>query len=143
LDDAPAAGTAYIHSAALAMLRDDTPMTLRVDKGVRAARGGNETKDRLEAVVVVPGRSSLRFSGLHMTLVDNARYEPEQILLMTSSSPVAEKALAGKVSGRFRPLSAQPRLMSHPRVKMSRPEARLFFSAAPSANLPATGRTKR
>jgi alpha-2-macroglobulin len=30
-------------------------------------------------------------------LVDNARYEPEQILMMTSSSPVAEKALAGKV----------------------------------------------
>ena len=35
---------AYIHSAALAMPRDDTPMTLRVDKGVRAARGGNDTR---------------------------------------------------------------------------------------------------
>ena len=34
---------AFIHSAALAMPRDDTPMTLRVDEGVRAARGGNET----------------------------------------------------------------------------------------------------
>lgn len=87
---------AYIHSAALAMPRDDTPMTLRIDKGVRAARGGNETKARLEAVVVIPGRASLRFSGLHMTLVDNARYEPEQVLLMTSSSPVAEKALGEK-----------------------------------------------
>ena len=28
---------------ALAMPRDDTPMTLRIDKGVRAARGGNDT----------------------------------------------------------------------------------------------------
>ncbi len=88
---------AHIHSAALAMPRDDTPMTLKVDKGVRAARGGNETKDRLTAVVVIPGRSSLRFSGLNMIVVDNARFEPEQILMMTSSSPVAEKALAGKV----------------------------------------------
>lgn len=34
---------AYIHSAALAMPRDDTAMTLRIDRGVRAARGGNET----------------------------------------------------------------------------------------------------
>ena len=96
--------SAYIHSAALAMPRDDTPMTLRVEKGVRAERGGNETKDRMEAVVIIPGRSSLRFSGLQMTLVDNARYEPEQILLMTSSSPVAEKALATRVSAYLLPV---------------------------------------
>ena len=95
---------AYIHSAALAMPRDDTPMTLRVEKGVRAARGGNETKGRLEAVVVIPGRASLRFSGLHMTIVDNARFEPEQILLMSSSSPVAERALAVKVSAYLLPV---------------------------------------
>jgi len=95
---------AIVHSAALAMPRDDTPITLRVDKGVRAARGGNETKDRLEAVVTIPGRSSLRFSGLRMTLVDNARYEPEQILMMTSSSPVAERALAGKVTAFLLPV---------------------------------------
>ncbi len=95
---------AYIHSAALAMPRDDTPITLRVDKGVRAARGGNETKDRMEAVVTIPGRASLRFSGLRMTLVDNARYEPEQILLMNSSSPVAERALAGKVAAFLLPV---------------------------------------
>jgi alpha-2-macroglobulin len=95
---------AYIHSAALAMPRDDTPMTLRVEKGLRAARGGNETKERMETVVMIPGRSSLRFSGLQMTLVDNARYEPEQILLMASSSPVAEKALAARVSAYLLPV---------------------------------------
>lgn len=95
---------AYIHSAALAMPRDDTPMTLRIDKGLRAARGGNETRDRLEAVVVIPGRSSLRFSGLRMTLVDNARYEPEQILLVNSSSPVTERALTGKIAAYVLPV---------------------------------------
>jgi hypothetical protein len=95
---------AHIHSAALGMPRDDTPMTVRIDKGVRAARGGNETRDRAEAVVIIPGRSSLRFSRAGMTLVDNARYEPEQILLLTSSSPVTEKALAGKVSAYLLPL---------------------------------------
>ena len=95
---------AYIHSAALAMPRDDTSMTLRVDRGVRAARGGNETKDRLQAEAVIPGRSSLRFSGLRMTLVDNARYEPEQVLMVNSSSPVAERALAGKVAAYLLPV---------------------------------------
>jgi uncharacterized protein YfaS (alpha-2-macroglobulin family) len=95
---------AYIHSAALAMPRDDTPITLHIDKGVRAARGGNETKDAMEATVIVPGRTSLRFTGAHMTLVDNARYEPEQILMMTSSSPVAEKAISGKVTAYLLPV---------------------------------------
>jgi alpha-2-macroglobulin len=89
---------ATVHSGALQMPRDDTPMTVYIDKGVRAARGGNETKDVLKTVVTIPGRTSLRFSGAQMTLVDNARYEPEQILLVTSSSPVTERALAGKVA---------------------------------------------
>jgi alpha-2-macroglobulin len=107
---------AYIHSAALTMPRDDTPMTLHVDKGIHAARGGNGTKLRLEATVVIPGRSSLRFSGLRMTLVDNARYEPEQILLMSSSSPVAEKALTGKVSAWLLPVR-------HPKQRKEDPNA--------------------
>ncbi len=39
-----------------------------------------------------------------MTIVDNARYEPEQILLLASSSPVVERALAGAVSVRLLPV---------------------------------------
>jgi uncharacterized protein YfaS (alpha-2-macroglobulin family) len=95
---------AHIHSAALAMPRDDTPMTLKIDKGVHARRGGNETAEAMQAVVTIPGRSSLRLSGARMALVDNARYEPEQILLLTSSSPVAERALTGNVSAFVLPL---------------------------------------
>ena len=94
---------AFVHSAALAMPKDDTPLTLYVDKGVRAARGGNETPDRLQAVVTVPGRSSLRFSEASMTVVDNARYEPEQVLLVTSSSPVTERALVAGITVRLLP----------------------------------------
>lgn len=86
---------AFIHSSALAMPRDDTPMTLRIEEGVRAARGGNDTPERLEAVVTIPGRTSLRFSDARMTVVDNARYEPEQIVLVESSSPVTQRALDG------------------------------------------------
>ena len=89
---------AHIHSAALAMPRDDTPMKVKLAPGIRAARGGNETRDPFETTVTIPGRTSLRFSDARMTLVDNARYEPEQIMLLQSSSPVAEKALTGKVT---------------------------------------------
>jgi uncharacterized protein YfaS (alpha-2-macroglobulin family) len=103
--------SAFVHSSALAMPRDDTPMTLRIDKGVRAARGGNETRDRLESVVVIPGRTSLRFSDVRMTIVDNAKYEPEQILMINSSSPVAERAFANNVTVRLLPVRhpKQPR----------------------------------
>ncbi len=94
---------AYVHSAALKLTRDDTPMVLRVDRGVRASRGGNDSPVRLETAVTIPGRASLRFSDARMTIVDNARYEPEQILLLTSSSPVAERALGGNVSARLLP----------------------------------------
>jgi uncharacterized protein YfaS (alpha-2-macroglobulin family) len=77
---------------------------VRIDKGVRAARGGNETDKRLEATVTIPGRSSLKFTAAHMTIVDNAKYEPEQVLLINSSSPVAEKALSSKVTAYILPV---------------------------------------
>ncbi len=89
---------AYVHSGPLGMPRDDAGMWLQIDKGVRAARGGNETPLALKSTITVPGRTSLRFSGANMTLVENARQEPEQVLLLTSSSPVTERGLSGKVS---------------------------------------------
>jgi uncharacterized protein YfaS (alpha-2-macroglobulin family) len=95
---------AYIHSAPLAMPRDDTPMTVTIDKGVRAARGGNGTSDRVSAIVTIPGRTSLKFADARMTVVDNARYEPEQILMFTSSSPVGERAFANVVTALLLPV---------------------------------------
>ncbi len=106
---------AFVHSAALAMPRDDTPMTLKIDKGVRAARGGNDTADRLQAVVTIPGRTSLRFSNARMAVVDNARHEPEQILLVASSSPVAERAFAGSISVRALPVRSPRQPKEDPR----------------------------
>jgi uncharacterized protein YfaS (alpha-2-macroglobulin family) len=88
---------AHIHSAALGLPKDDTTLSVSITKGLRAARGGNETKEILQTTVTIPGRTSLKFSGAQMTLVENARYEPEQVLLVNSSSPVAEKALTGYV----------------------------------------------
>ena len=89
---------ARIHSAPLAMPRDDTGMTVKIDSGVRAARSGNATDSPLAATVTIPGRASLKFTGGTMTLVDNARYEPEQVLLLNSSSPVTEQAATGGIS---------------------------------------------
>src|SRR2546430_2708110 len=85
------------------MPRADTSVPIKGEKGVHAARGGNPTSEQLRAAVSVPGRASLRFSNAHMTLVDNARYEPEQVMLLISSSPVTERALAPKVAAYLLP----------------------------------------
>jgi uncharacterized protein YfaS (alpha-2-macroglobulin family) len=95
---------AFIHSAALAMPKDDTSITVKIGKGVHAARGGNQTADRLDTTIGVPGRTSLKFSDAQMTLVDNAKYEPEQILLIKSTSPVQERGFAGKVQAYVLPV---------------------------------------
>jgi uncharacterized protein YfaS (alpha-2-macroglobulin family) len=116
---------AYIHSSALAMPRDDTPMTLRVDKGVRASRGGNDTPNRLEAVVIIPGRTSLRFSDARMTVVDNARYEPEQIMLVTSSSPVVERSFMGNVNVHMLPVRHPNQKTEDPRPYDWRDESQI------------------
>ena len=95
---------AFVHSVPLAMPRDDTPMTVNVKRGVRAARGGNDSADSLQAVVIVPGRASLRFSDARMLVVDNAKFEPEQILFVKSSSPVAERSFNGKIVVKLLPV---------------------------------------
>jgi alpha-2-macroglobulin len=118
---------AYIHSAALGMPRDDTSITVVIDSGIRAARGGNQTSDKVESIVVIPGRTSLRFDGAQMTLVDNARYEPEQVMLMTSSSPVAEQAFAGKVQAYLLPVR-------HPKQPKDDQEAYAWIDASEIGN---------
>ena len=88
---------AYIHSKTLTLPREDVRMTLTLDKGIRSVRGGDGTASKLESNIVVPGRYSLRFNNFAMTLVDNERFEPEQVLLFESTAPLAGDALKNKV----------------------------------------------
>ncbi|HWF10472.1 MAG TPA: MG2 domain-containing protein, partial [Bryobacteraceae bacterium] len=108
--------TAAIYSVPLALPRDDTKMTITVGKGLRAMRGGNQTSDALITSVVIPGRGSLRFDQIQMTLADNERYEPKQVLLVKSSSPVTEKAIIGRVEAWVLPVRSprQPKEDKNP-----------------------------
>jgi len=88
---------AYIHSAPLSIPKEDTELTVKLDKGVRNTRGGNKTESEISKAITVPGLYSLRINDISMTLVDNERFEPEQILLLGSSANISDTALAGKV----------------------------------------------
>lgn len=95
---------AYIHSHSMAVPREDVTLNLTLAKGIRSTRGGNSTDADISSSITVPGRFSLNFSNASMTLVDNERFEPEQVLLLESSRPMAEHALDGKITAWVLPL---------------------------------------
>lgn len=88
---------AFVHSAPLAVPEEATPITLVLDKGVAAARGGNRTEQVEQRVVTVPGRYQLAFSNLAVRYVNNSRGEPEQVLMIESSFPLRDEAIANHV----------------------------------------------
>src|SRR6266699_2764332 len=51
---------AYVHSAALPIPRENTTLTVTVDKGVVAARGGKPADDASTRTITIPGLYSLR-----------------------------------------------------------------------------------
>ncbi|KWN65285.1 MG2 domain-containing protein [Burkholderia ubonensis] len=88
--------SAWVQSQPLEIPRDPLSVRLDVDKGVTSARGGNGTKDALRASVGVPGLYSLSIDGVSPTLVDNDRYEPEQVLVAETSDGVRSAELAAR-----------------------------------------------
>ncbi|WP_437881692.1 alpha-2-macroglobulin family protein [Pseudomonas sp. LRF_L74] len=88
---------AYVHSAPLATPLESVLIRLLVEKGIAARNGGNLSPDALATAVTVPGRYRLTFSKADIQFADNDRGEPEPVLMFTSSSAVADEAIAGKV----------------------------------------------
>ncbi|WP_199026703.1 alpha-2-macroglobulin [Ralstonia sp. ASV6] len=88
---------AWVHSQQLDIPRDDQTARLTLDGGVRSIRGGDGTKAPQKTSVRVPGLYSLTVNQLAPTLVDNDRYEPEQVLLAEMSDAVRGSDLAGLV----------------------------------------------
>ena len=88
---------AYVRSAALATPLESTPVSAKLDEGIKARDGGNASNAPLVAEVTVPGRYRLTFTGAEVSFVDNERGEPEPVLMFSSSSAVADDTIAGKV----------------------------------------------
>ena len=88
---------ASIHSASLSIPKNPTTLELKVDSGVRAARGGNLTARPLTATAQVPGLYSLSIEGIEPMVVANARNEPEQVLLLNLSAATGEREVASAV----------------------------------------------
>lgn len=87
---------AWVRSQPLDIPPDPLSVRLDVDKGVKSARGGNGTPDALQAKVTVPGLYSLSVEDVTPTLVDNERYEPEQVIVAATSDGVRSADLAAR-----------------------------------------------
>ncbi|KVC36799.1 alpha-2-macroglobulin [Burkholderia pseudomultivorans] len=87
---------AWVRSQPLEIPHDPLSARLDVDKGVKSARGGAGTQAALQAAVAVPGLYSLSIGDVSPTLVDNERYEPEQVLVAQASDGVRSAELAAR-----------------------------------------------
>ncbi len=88
---------AHIHSAPLAVPLESVAVTLKLAKGVRAARGGPVIEQPIEQAVIVPGRYRLTFSNLETSYVTNQQGEPEQVLMFDSAFPVTDEVIGKHV----------------------------------------------
>ncbi|MDD2833458.1 MAG: alpha-2-macroglobulin [Methylotenera sp.] len=84
---------AYIHSEPLSIPKDDSVLDITIDKGLKAARGGNVFGSELKQSVSVPGLNSLLINNVNPTVVSNAQNEPEQIIVLEASAAVNEKEI--------------------------------------------------
>jgi uncharacterized protein YfaS (alpha-2-macroglobulin family) len=97
---------AYIHSASIPVPSRDTSMWIRLASGIRATAGGPPTEKKIERQVSIPGISSfLRVNSAELSLVDNERNEPEQILVLETTTGVAQKEMQRNVSAWLLPVN--------------------------------------
>lgn len=98
-------GNAYIHSDPIAIPLKDTSMTIVVDAGARAAQGGPGLSKKIEREVQVPGLFSfLRVNSATLSLANNARYEPEQVLVFDLTTGVASKDIQQNIQAYVLPV---------------------------------------
>src|SRR5712692_5743046 len=96
--------TASILSDPLTIPAKDALMRVTVDAGVRSGRGGPGTDQKLEQRIQIPGLFTLTVQDAELTLVRNDRYEPEQVLILSTSADIGEKSIQQNITAWVLPL---------------------------------------
>ncbi len=98
-------GNAFIHSDPVRIPDHDATMVIHVGAGVRAAHGGKPTTKEVVESVNIPGLYDfLRIREANLTLVNNAQYEPEQVLILETNTGVQEAEMRKAVTAYVLPL---------------------------------------
>lgn len=89
----------YIHSENLEVPMKDSSLTLVIDKGIRAEKGGPASEKKFSREVSIPGMYTyFRINGATLSLVRNDRYEPEQVLVVETTAGVSIEELTKHLS---------------------------------------------
>ncbi len=117
-------GKAFLHTDILSIPNYNSRVELVVEKGIRSKRKGPSAKNKLSDTTRVPGMlTHFRFNSAKPTLVRNEKYEPEQVLVISSTAAVKEKDLSEHLEVYVLPVN-RPRL---PSEKYSRKNYRWHY----------------
>lgn len=95
---------AYIHSGDIEIPAKAGRLAINIERGLRAARGGNKTEVSFDTSVAVPGLNSLAVQQVALDIARDERNEPDQILFVNLSASVKERELTGKLTAWMLPL---------------------------------------
>ena len=85
---------ATVISEPMAIPATTTSVSLNIDAGVVAQKGGNATPDAVTQALAIPGLYSLDIVELKQVIVTGDTGEPENILQVTTGMPVSEKEMS-------------------------------------------------
>ncbi len=88
---------AWVHSQPLQLPENGGVVKASLARGVRSTLGGAGTAEGLEGEVKLPSLYSVAVTSFDATLVDNERYEPEQVLVFAFNNAMRDRDVAGAV----------------------------------------------
>lgn len=89
---------AWVHSQPLQLPENGGVLKLELARGVRSLLGGDGSKDALKGEVALPSLYSVNVTAITPTLVDNERFEPEQVLVVDFNNAMRDTEVARAVT---------------------------------------------
>jgi uncharacterized protein YfaS (alpha-2-macroglobulin family) len=90
---------AYIQTKPLDIPEKDTSLSIKIDSGIRAERGGPSCAKSFAKQITIPGKYTLlQIDSAELSLVRNERYEPEQVLVVNTTAGVQESEIGKNLS---------------------------------------------
>jgi alpha-2-macroglobulin len=89
---------AYVHSQPLEVPEDGGTLAMTVEPGSKSTLGGPAVDQPISAAVSLPSLYSVAVNEIAPTLVDNDRFEPEQVLVFSFNNTLRDQDVARGIS---------------------------------------------
>jgi alpha-2-macroglobulin len=95
---------AFVHSSPISLPEHDDFLKLTVSKGVRTAQGGAQTREAIEQKLRIPSVASMfQIDSIQTTIARNKNGEPEQLVVLTTTTDISTRELAKALQIRLLP----------------------------------------